>query len=65
MIEKMSAGPDAFADMLKNKDLASNFDLHKVETDSKGTQKAFKVDKDQIATKTKMNNMALKVIEQI
>ena len=32
-----SPAPEAFADMLKDKSVSDNFDLHKIETDSKGT----------------------------
>lgn len=55
----------AFGSLLKDEAIQDKFDLHKVETDSVGAQKAFKVDKDQMATKTKLNEMAMEVIDAI
>ncbi len=39
----------AFAEMLQTKEISDKFDLHRIEKDSVGTEKAFKVDKDQVA----------------
>ena len=51
--------------MLQNKEMSDKFDLHKIDRDSVGVEKAFKVDKDQVAQKTKMNGMAREVTEAI
>lgn len=36
----------AFADLLKDKSRSDAFDLHKIERDSKGVEKAMRADKD-------------------
>mmetsp|Transcript_32016 Transcript_32016/g.42428 ORF Transcript_32016/g.42428 Transcript_32016/m.42428 type:complete len:170 (-) Transcript_32016:1704-2213(-) len=55
----------AFAQMLKDKQTSDSFDLHKIERDSNGVEKAFKQDKDAVANTTKMSAMARDVVEQI
>ena len=56
---------EAFAKMLQDPAQAKMFDLHKVERDSNGVEKAMKVDKDAIAHKTKTQAMAREVTEAI
>lgn len=53
----------AFAQMLQDPAQASKFDLHKIERDSNGSEKAMKVDKEQVAQQTKMNGMAREVAD--
>ena len=55
----------AFAEMLQDKNVSDKFELHRVEADSAGVEKAFKVDKEGVAQKTKMNSMAREVVEAI
>lgn len=55
----------AFANMLQNKEISDKFDLHKIDRDSNGVEKAHKVDKDAVAQKTKMSAMAQEVIDAI
>ena len=39
----------AFANLLENKEMSEKFDLHKIERDCDGTEKAMKVEKDSVA----------------
>jgi len=55
----------AFAQLLKDKAQSDKFDLHKIERDSNGVEKAVKVDKDSVATQSKMSGMAREVTEAI
>ena len=60
-----SAEELAFAEMLQDKTKSDSFDLHKIERDSSGVEKAVKQDKDAVANSTKMSAMARDVVEQI
>ena len=55
----------AFAEMLQDKNHSDKFDLHRMDRDSNGVEKAIKVDKNDVAQKTKMSAMAQEVIESI
>jgi hypothetical protein len=55
----------AFADMLKDPTLSSGFDLHKVDRDCNGVEKAIKVDKNDVAQQTKMGVMAREIVDAI
>jgi len=54
---------EAFVDLLTDKQKSAGFDLHKFERDSKGEERYTKVDKADVAQQTKMQGMALEVIE--
>ena len=41
------------------------FELHRIERDSQGVEKAFKVEKDSVSTKSKISAMASDVVDQI
>ena len=51
--------------MLQDKSKADLFDLHKIERDCDGAEKAMKVDKEAVAQQTKMTAMAREVTEEI
>ena len=55
----------AFANLLENKEMSEKFDLHKIERDCDGTEKAMKVEKDSVAQQSKMNAMAREVTDAI
>ena len=55
----------AFADMLKDPELSGRFDLHKVDRDCNGVEKAIKVDKSDVAQQTKMGVMAREIVDAI
>lgn len=46
---KAEMAEQAFAEMLQDPERNSQFDLHKIERDSKGVEKTMKVDKEQVA----------------
>lgn len=48
--------------MLDSQD-KDKFELHRIERDSKGVEKAFKVEKDAVSTKSKISAMATDVVE--
>ena len=55
----------AFADMLEDKEMSEKFDLHRLERDCDGQEKAVKADKDDVALNAKMGAMAREVTEAI
>lgn len=55
----------AFSQMLQNKEVSDKFELHQIDRDSNGVEKARKVDKEAVAQKTKMSAMAQEVIDAI
>ena len=57
------AEEQAFAQMLQNKEMSDKFDLHRIERDCNGVEKAVKADKEGVATDTKMSGMARQVYE--
>ena len=52
-----------FVDLLTDKQKSAGFDLHKYERDSKGQERYTKVDKKDVAQKTKFQGMALEIYE--
>ena len=55
----------AFAQMLQDKSISDKFDLHRIQRDCNGVEKAIKTDKDDVAQTTKMSGMAREVVEAI
>ena len=54
---------EEFVDLLTDQQKSAGFDLHKFERDSKGAERYTKVDKADVAQKTKVQGMALEVVE--
>lgn len=56
---------EEFTKLLKDNKDDKNFEVHKSITDSTGKEKYFKVDKEEVATKTNLKAMATDVANEI
>ena len=54
---------EEFVNLLTDEKKSAGFDLHKFERDSKGEERYTKVDKKDVAQKTKYQGMALEIYE--